>query len=104
MADVGVRDLRHVDALLRVQADAVRRDELSGVQPETIAEPLQHLARGGHYCHTRAYVGRIAVDGHTEAEFANVNALVVTDIYSAGTVQIVPHVFEFAVAVEDLYR
>ena len=102
MADAGVGYLADVDALVGVDADAVRGDELADVEAVPISQTLQHLPGCRHDRDPRADIGHVTVDAHSPPQLADVDALILVYVDRAGPVDVVPHVFDAAIAVEDL--
>src|ERR1044072_5959935 len=70
---VGDADLADVDIALRIQRDAVRREEFAAFQSGTVltAEPRDALALSVHDREARPEVGHLAIDRHAGAEFAD---------------------------------
>src|SRR6266850_132628 len=103
-APVGVRHLPHVDVAARVHGQAVRRDELAGLEPgRPIAEPRQQVALGAVDAHARADVRHVDVDSHAAADLADVEARgAAVEEEAGGPVHVDPLRLELPPAVEDL--
>src|ERR1700704_4667047 len=67
---VGDADFAEIDVALRIQRDAVRRQEFAGLQPWTVfaAEPRDALAFGVDDGQARAQIRRLQIDRHAGAE------------------------------------
>src|SRR5262245_59666792 len=102
---VGVRDLSHVDVAARVDGEAMRRDELPGLEPgRPVAEARQQLALGAVNAHPWSDVGHLDVHRYPAADLADVESPVArVTIEARGPVHVDPLRLEPAVAVEDLH-
>src|SRR5204863_8864531 len=104
---VGVGDLADVDVAFGIERQAVRGDELAGLEPGALlaAEPGDQLALAVHDGKARAQVGRLEIDGHAGSQLADDESgfLAAAAVEAARPVQVVPLRLVFAVAVEHLH-
>src|SRR6185295_5292001 len=105
---VGDADFADIDVAARVQRDAVRRQEFSGLEAGTVlaAEPRDALALGVDDGQARPEIWHLPIDRHAGAELADNEVRVVRPAAAtqrAGPVQIIPLRLVFAVAVEYLH-
>src|SRR3954447_12451162 len=74
-APIGEGDLADIDVAARVDGDAVRRDELAGIEPGMrVAEPRQKLARVGIDADPRAAIRQVDIDRHVGTDLADIHA------------------------------
>src|SRR5665213_3445000 len=100
---VGHADFADIDVAPRIHCDAMRSEELTGRKAGTVltTEPRDTLALAINDGQARAEVRNPAIDRHARSEFADneIGMLAAAAMQRAGTVQIVPLRFIFAVAV-----
>src|SRR5215213_10707471 len=100
-------DFAQVNVALRVERDPVRREELADVEsrPTLAAEPRDALALRVHNGQARTEIGRMQIDRHAGAEFADdeIRLLAAAAAQRAGTMKVVPLRLVFAIAVEHLH-
>src|SRR5579862_10003258 len=79
---IGERDLADIDVAARVDAQAVRRDELAGLQPGMgMAEPRQEFALMGVDADPRPAIRQVDVDRHVGADLADEKAAVLARLH-----------------------
>src|ERR1700687_1954334 len=104
---VGDADFADIDVALRIQRDAVRREEFAGLEAGTVlaAEPGDALSLGVDDAQARAQIRHLAIDRHAGAKLANdeIRLPTAAAMQRAGPVQIIPLRLVSAVAVEHLH-
>src|SRR6202163_2516402 len=104
---VGDADFAEIDVALRIQRDAVRREEFAGRKAWTFlaAEPCNALSLGVDDGQAGAQIWRLQVDRHARTKLADneIRLPAAAAVQRAGPVQIVPLRLVFAVAVEHLH-
>src|SRR5690348_16048076 len=74
-ATIGETDLADIDVAVRIDGDAVRRDELAGFEPGMgVAEPRQQPALAGVDADPRPAIRQVDVDRHVWADLADIHA------------------------------
>src|SRR5258708_20521372 len=106
-APVGDADCADIDVALRIQREAVRREEFSGLEARAVlaAKPRDPLALGVNDGQARTQIRYLAIDRHARAELANdkIRLLAAAAMQRTGAMQIIPLRLVSAVAVEHLH-
>src|SRR5260221_1049187 len=106
-APVGDADFADIDVALRIQREAVRREEFSGLEARAVlaAKPRDPLALGVNDGQARTQIRNLAIDRHARAELANdkIRLLAAAAVQRTGAMQIIPLRLVSAVAVEHLH-